>query len=94
MRISTFGLAAIAGFLGGWLGSHITTVYAQGPGLKILPSEILQSKDFVLMDGSGRKRGEWRTDPSGQPVLRLFDSQGQVIWDTTGRPGPQLLHQP
>ena len=78
MRISTLVLAALAGFLGGAIGSHMTTVYAQGPGV-----EIIQSKNFVLMDGAGHKRGEWKIDSSGEPVLRLFDAQGRVIWQTT-----------
>jgi hypothetical protein len=85
MRTSTLVLAALAGLVGAALGSHLTTVYAQGPGV-----EILQSKNFVLMDSAGHKRGEWRMDPSGQPVLRLFDAQGRIIWDTTGTPRAQL----
>jgi len=89
MRISTLVVAAIAGFIGGEFNAYLRTVYAQGPG-----ADILQSKSFVLLDGSGRKRGEWKIDPSGQAVLRLFDSQGQVIWDTTGTARPRLAHEP
>ncbi len=53
----------------------------------------LQSKSFVLLDGAGHKRGEWKMDSSGQPVLRLFDAQGHIVWQT-GKAGPQLLHEP
>jgi hypothetical protein len=88
MRISTLLAAAFAGFLAGAIGSRLTPVYAQGPGV-----EILQSKDFVLLDGSGHKRGEWKMDSSGQPVLRLFDAQGRLTWDTTGTPRAQLTHE-
>lgn len=87
MRTLTLLLATFAGFLGGWVGSHLTTVYAQGSGV-----EVLQSRSFVLQDNAGRKRGEWKVDASGQPVLRLFDSRGRVIW-ATGEAGLQLLHQ-
>jgi len=88
MCTSKFVIAALAGFLGGWIGSHLPTVYAQGPGV-----EILQSKTFVLLDNAGKKRGEWTVDASGQPALRLFDLQGRVIW-AAGKAGLQLLHQP
>jgi hypothetical protein len=88
MRLSTLVLAALAGFAGGAIGSHVTTVYAQGPGV-----EILHSKTFVLLDGAGHKRGEWTMDSSGQPVLRLFDAQDRVIWQTS-KAGVQLIHQP
>ena len=77
MRTSTLILAVFAGLLGGLVGSQLTTVHAQGPGV-----EVLQTKNFVLIDGAGHKRGEWRMDPSGQPALRLFDAQGHVIWQT------------
>lgn len=89
MRTSTLLLGVFAGFLGGALGSHLTTVYAQSSGV-----EILQTKNFVLLDGAGHKRGEWKIDPSGEPVIRLFDTQGRVIWDTTGTPRPHLAHEP
>lgn len=88
MRISTFVLAATTGLLAGVVGSRLTPVYAQESSV-----EILHSKDFVLLDGSGHKRGEWKMDSSGQPVLRLFDAQGRTIWDTTGTPRPQLTHE-
>ena len=87
MRTSIL-LAASAGFLGGFIGSHMTPVYAQAPGV-----EILQSRNFVLLDGAGHKRGEWRMDSSGLPVLRLFDARGRITWET-GKAGPQLLHEP
>ncbi len=89
MRISILMVATFAGFVAGALSSRYTPVYAQGPRV-----EILQSKEFVLLDGPGHKRGEWKIDSSGQPVLRLFDGHGRVIWDTTGAPRGQLMHQP
>jgi hypothetical protein len=89
MRISTLVLATCAGFVAGAISSRLTPVYAQGSGV-----EILQSKQFVLLDGSGHKRGEWKVDSSGQPVLRLFDAHGHVIWDTTGAVRPRLAHEP
>ncbi len=90
MRIASLVLAAFAGFIGGAVGSHLTSVYAQGPDAGL---EALHSKDFVLLDGSGHKRGEWNLDASGQPVLRLFDARGRIIWEAEKR-GVQLLHQP
>jgi hypothetical protein len=87
MRISTLVLAVFAGFVSGAVGSRMT-VYAQAPGV-----DILHSKNFVLLDDAGHKRGEWKMDSSGQPVIRLFDPQGRVIWQT-GKGGVQLLHQP
>ena len=78
MRTSILVLAAFAGFVGGSIGScfsplglGLPSVYAQGPGV-----EIIQSENFVLLDSSGHKRGEWRMDRSGLPVLRRFDAQG------------------
>jgi hypothetical protein len=88
MRFSTLVLAAFAGFAGGAIGSHVTTVYAQAPGV-----EILHSKNFVLLDDAGHKRGEWKIDSSGEPVLRLFDAQDRVIWQAN-KAGVQLIHQP
>jgi hypothetical protein len=88
MRASSVALTAFAGFLGGAVGSHMS-VYAQAPG-----AEILQSKNFVLLDGAGHKRGEWKMDSSGQPILRLFDEKGRVIWDTMGSPRPRLMTEP
>ena len=87
MRTAIVCLAAAAGFAGGLAGSRIATVHAQGPGPGV---EILRSKSFVLLDASGRKRGEWRMDSNGQPVLRLFDDRGNVFWDTTGIARPRL----
>jgi hypothetical protein len=87
MRLSTSMLAAMAGFLGGFAGSHLPTVNAQTQ-----PPAILNSRDFVLVDAAGHKRGEWKLDTAGQPVLRLFGPQGQVIWETKG--GAQLLGSP
>jgi hypothetical protein len=84
MRIATIILAALAGFAGGSIGSRITSVYAQGPGV-----EILRSREFVLMDGAGHKRGEWLIDSSGQTVLRTFDARGRLTWDSVGTPRPQ-----
>jgi hypothetical protein len=93
---STLVLATFAGFLGGAIASRLfpsasrlLTVHAQGPG-----PEILQSRSFVLLDSSGRKRGEWTMDPSGRPILRLLDAQGRVVWDTTGTARPHLVHEP
>lgn len=92
MRTSTIVPAMLAGFFAGMVGANLglrlTTVYAQGPAV-----EMLQSKSFVLLDSSGRKRGDWVIDPSGLPVLRLFDAQGQLIWDTTGTPRTKLIHE-
>jgi hypothetical protein len=87
MRISTL-VIALAGFVAGMVGSRLATVHAQGSAI-----DTFQCKNYVLMDGAGHKRGEWKVDPSGQPVLRLFDAQGRVTWQT-GKAGPQLLHEP
>lgn len=89
MRTSSLILAALAGFLGGSIASRFTTVHAQAPGSG---GEILQSKAFVLLDGSGHKRGEWKTE-QGQPALRLFDKQGRVM-DTIGTPHAELTQNP
>jgi hypothetical protein len=70
------------------VGSQLATVYGQGPGV-----ETLQCRHYVLMDAAGHKRGEWKMDSSGEPVLRMFDAQGRVIWQTT-KAGAQLIHQP
>lgn len=76
MRILTFVFAVVLGLIGG--------SYAQGPG-----PEIIRSRSFVLLDGQGRKRGEWVIDSSGQSVLRTFDAQGRLTWDSIGTPRAQ-----
>ncbi|MGP0074809.1 MAG: hypothetical protein ACLPWF_23095 [Bryobacteraceae bacterium] len=78
MRILTFVFAVVLGLIGG--------SYAQGPG-----PETIRSKEFVLVDAKGRKRGEWTVDSSGQGVLRMFDNTGTVIWSSAR--GPRLLKQ-
>ncbi len=91
MRISTT-VIGLAGFLAGAVASHLATAYAQGPpGSGV---NTFECRNFVLMDSAGHKRGEWKVDASGQPVLRLFDKSGRVIWDTTGTGRPQLVHEP
>ena len=87
MRFSTLVLAVLAGLLGGAIGSHMT-VYAQETG-----ADIIHGKNFVLLDGAGHKRGEWQMDSSGEPILRLFDAEGRVTWQTN-KAGAQLIHQP
>ena len=94
MRLSTHvkrissPVVGLAGFVAGAVGTHLATVHAQSPGV-----DIFQCRNYVLMDGAGHKRGEWKVDPSGQPVLRLFDAQGRVIWQA-GKAGTQQLHEP
>lgn len=78
----------LAGFLAGAVGCQIATVYGQGPSV-----QTFECKNYVLMDGAGHKRGEWKIDSSGEPVLRMFDAQGRIIWQTT-KAGAQLLHEP
>jgi len=78
MRILTFVFAMVLGLIGG--------SYAQRPG-----QEIIRSKQFVLLDAQGHKRGEWTVDASGQGVLRMFDNAGSVIWSSAG--GPRLLKE-
>ncbi len=87
MRIST-PVIGLAGFVAGMVGSHLATVHAQGSAV-----DTFQCKNYVLMDSTGHKRGEWRVDSSGESVLRLFDAQGHVTWQA-GKAGMQLLHQP
>ena len=78
MQISTPVIAALAGFLAGAFGSS--------DGNSLRPRhrrrETFECKNYVLMDGAGHKRGEWKIDSSGEPVLRMFDAQGRVIWQT------------
>jgi hypothetical protein len=76
MRILTFVIAVVLGLI---VGS-----YAQAPG-----PEIIRSREFVLVDGQGHKRGEWTVDSSGQAVLRMFDRTGSLSWSSAG--GPRLL---
>ena len=71
MRISILMLATFAGFAGRSAQLAPTPQFTP----RALGVEILQSKEFVLLDGPGHKRGEWKIDSSGQPVLRLFDDQ-------------------
>jgi hypothetical protein len=87
MRTST-PVVGLAGLLAGAVGSQLATVYGQGPGV-----ETFQCRNYVLMDAAGHKRGEWKMDSSGEPVLRMFDAQGRLIWQTS-KAGAQLLHEP
>lgn len=80
-QITTIVFAILAGFSGGALAPHllrIAAVHAQDS--KPAP-DVVQGKTFILLDGSGRKRGEWTLDNSGEPVLQFFDEQGRPIWE-------------
>lgn len=71
--------AAVAGFAGGALASRvfrIDPVHAQDT--KAVP-QLVQAKEFILLDEFGRPRGEWRLDSSGEPLLQLLDQAGHPI---------------
>jgi hypothetical protein len=81
--------AGLAGFAGGAVGSRVIplqTAYAQTP-----TPDLVQAKSFVLLDSDNRKRGEWRIDTGGEPVLELYDKQGKLIWDSSDRPKIKML---
>ena len=91
MRTSTLLLPALTGFLGGAAAVHWqnpTHVYAQD-----LDPLMLQSRNFVLLDRAGHKRGEWTIGSNGEPVIRMFRADGRLLWQTK-IPGGQLVQEP
>ena len=84
MRALMIVSAVAAGFVRGAVGSGLKTVYAQTSG-----EGILHGREFVLLDGQGRRRGEWVVDGSNRGVLKMFDEKGSLIWSSAG--GARLL---
>ncbi len=66
-------VAALAGFGIGTAQNGVT------------PPERMKAQSFVLVDESGRKRGEFSMGSNGQPMVRLYDQDGRIIWDTNAR---------
>ncbi|MGI8744607.1 MAG: hypothetical protein ACR2NN_18940 [Bryobacteraceae bacterium] len=86
-RMNMIAVAALAGFAAGAFAPRLLQV---GPVHAQAMPELVQAKSFVLLDGSGRKRGEWKLDASGDPVLQLFDQGGRTIWEA-GKPKVRAL---
>jgi hypothetical protein len=75
-------LAALAGL-----------VFGQNTAPKPEVPAVVQAKSFLLLDASGRTRGEMILR-AGKPLIELFDERGRVIWDSTDEPKmkPLLVH--
>jgi hypothetical protein len=61
-------------------------VFAQTTIPKLDVPAVVQAKSFVLLDDSGRKRGEMSMTRTGKPLIQLFDERGRVTWDSTDEP--------
>ncbi len=70
--------ATLASFAGGAASNRMITAQAQQRMPDFLNSESFKGKEFLLLDETGRKRGEFSMRAG--PVLRLYDEQGRVIW--------------
>ena len=81
MRILTLVFAVVLGFIGG--------SFAQGRGAQAPGPEVVRGRQFILLDSAGHERGEWAVDANGRGVLRMFDSKGNVVFQSGG--GPRLL---
>ena len=100
-RRSVFWIApALLGVAGGFVGGRLASppaVHAQAQPRLIPPQRAIsrapvEARGFVLMDESGRKRGELGFDREGRPALRFFDESGKVVW-TGGAVTPLPLAQ-
>ena len=78
-------IAGLAGFLGGTAAFSVLSPASVNANPVAQP---LESNRFILLDGSGRKRGEWSVDKSGRVFLRMFDENGRTVWDTETRTFP------
>jgi hypothetical protein len=61
-------------------------IFAQNTAPKPEVPAVVQAKSFVMLDQTGRKRGEMSMTQSGKPIIQLFDERGRVLWDSTDEP--------
>lgn len=64
----------LAGFLGAALSSGIWNVFAQNAPKRVT------AQSFVVIDESGRKRGELGVSLKGPATLTLYDEHGNIAW--------------
>ena len=69
-------MALLAGFAGGVL-SHYLTDFFQPSVANAASQEVLQAKEFQLVNGEGRITGRW-TNCDGAPCFNLYDPEGRV----------------
>jgi len=78
-------LAVLAGFVGGVLSQYISPalVHAQAQS----PKEI-RAQSFVLVNENDRVFGLIGLDPQGQPIIKLKDQRGRIVWSSAPGYGP------
>ncbi|MBV9743541.1 MAG: hypothetical protein JO099_07245 [Acidobacteriia bacterium] len=74
-------LALAAGFAGGAISTGLGTVFAQERTRQIT------AERFVVVDASGKKRGEFGLDGQGSLNLNLYNDQGRLLWSAPTRSG-------
>lgn len=82
-------LALAAGLLGGLISRYVNPIpdYAQ---TQPAPKEI-RGQSFVLVNEQGRPFGLIGFDPQGNPIIKLLDERGHLLWDTQSRPSPPIV---
>jgi hypothetical protein len=76
--------ALSAGFIGGTISAWsrpMQTVSAQ-----VQAPRQIQAQRFVLLDSTGRTRGEFKMD-GNQPEIVLYDRDGTTAWKVTAESG-------
>ena len=81
--------ALAAGLLGGLISRYVNPIpaYAQTPAA---PKEI-RAQSFVLVNEQSRPCGLIGFDPQGNPIIKLLDERGHLLWDTQTRPSPPIV---
>ncbi len=75
----TLTLALAAGLLGGLMSRYFTPTPVLAQAQTLAPKEI-RAQTFVLVDPRGVPLGLMGFDPRGNPVIKLVDERGRVIW--------------
>jgi len=75
--------------MGGLLSRYVNPIpaYAQ---TQAAPKQI-RAQSFVLVNEQDKAFGLIGFDPQGNPIIKLLDERGHLLWDTESRPRPPVL---
>jgi hypothetical protein len=83
------GLSLAAGLLGGVLAHYVSPELVHAA--QAAPTKEVRAQSFVLVNEDGSPAGLFGFDLNGQPMIKLFDRAGKVIWSTDGKANPKPL---
>jgi hypothetical protein len=76
-------IAAAAGLLGGIVSTYLAPALVHAQTTPPVPAMIAAQR-FLLMSDKGQRLGEISVDSSGKSSIRLFDTNGRVLWSAGG----------